>query len=131
MSGKRLLVIVGIAAIFLAGGATLTLAKVGKKEGQSKTLRVKAGKEFVITLGSNITTGYQWQLSKAVDRQYLLLVGLRYVTKKPGLAGSGGREEWIFKAVKPGTAIISFEYVRPWEKGAAAAKARNFVIIIK
>ena len=84
-----------------------------------------------MTLKSNITTGYQWQLAKAVDKKYLLLTGLRYITKKTKLVGAGGKEEWTFKAVKPGTAVISFEYVRPWEKKAAPAKARNFVVVIK
>ncbi len=127
---KKQAIIVGITSLLMAVTVS-SFAKDKQDAKQNKTVYVKAGREFSLTLKSNITTGYQWRLAKAVNREYLLLTGLRYITKKPKLPGSGGREEWTFKAVKPGTAIISFEYVRPWEKKATPAKARNFVVIIR
>ena len=126
---KRLVIIAGI-AVFLAAITFPAFAKEAQNTKQNKTIHAKAGKEFSLTLKSNITTGYQWQLTKAVDKEFLILTGLRYITKQADLVGAGGKEEWTFKAVKPGTAVISFQYVRPWEKKVAPAKVKNFIVII-
>ncbi len=130
MKIKRLVIITGM-AILLAVAVTPSFAKEAQNAKQNKTITVKVGKEFSLTLESNITTGYQWQLSKAVDKNFLLLTGLRYGTKKSKLVGAGGKEEWTFKAVKPGTAVISFQYVRPWEKKVAPVRVKGFGVIIK
>jgi len=128
---KKQAIVVGITAMLITAVTVFSFAKEAKNTKQGKTIKAKAGEEFIITLKSNITTGYQWQLTKAVDKGFLRLTGLRYVTKKTDLVGAGGKEEWTFKAVKPGTAIISFQYVQPWEKKAAPAKVKNFIVIIK
>ena len=94
-------------------------------------INVRVGKKVVITLDSNITTGYRWQFVKPVDSKFLMILGLRYIKPDSKLVGSGGKEEWIFKALKPGKANISIQYVRPWENSSKPAKVENFVVIIK
>ncbi len=126
---RRLVII--ILAIFFVSCANLSFAKDAKSKNYDNAIRVKAGKEFVITLNSNLTTGYQWQLTKAVNKEYLILVGLQYIAKKTRVVGSGGKEEWTFKAVKPGVTSVSFQYVRPWEKKVPPAKTKKFSVIIK
>lgn len=128
---KKQAIVVGITAIFITTLSVLSFAKEARDTKQDKTVRATAGKEFIITLQSNITTGYQWQLAKAVDKEYVILTGLRYVTKKAKRIGGGGKEEWTFKAVKPGKTAISFVYVRPWEKKAPPADEKSFVVKIR
>jgi inhibitor of cysteine peptidase len=127
---KKQAIVVVITAVLITAVTVFSFAKEAQNTKQNKTIHVKAGKEFSLTLKSNITTGYQWQLTKAVDKEFLILTGLRYITKNTDLVGAGGKEEWTFRAVKPGTAVISFQYVRPWEKKAAPAKVKNFIVII-
>ncbi|MFH0855430.1 MAG: protease inhibitor I42 family protein [Candidatus Omnitrophota bacterium] len=128
---KKQAIVVGITAIFITMATVFSFAKEAQNSREDKIVKAVAGKEFVIDLKSNITTGFQWQLAKAVDKEYLILTGLRYITKKSRITGSGGKEEWAFRAVKPGRTVISFQYVRPWEKKAAPADEKRFVIKIE
>lgn len=80
-------------------------------------LKTKVGEEFQIVLPSNPTTGFQWSLGKKLNENKINLVSSDYIPDKPQLAGSGGNEVWVFKAVKSGKTKILFEYSRPWEKG--------------
>ena len=96
-------------------------------------INTAAGQEFPITLESNRTTGYQWQLAKPLDEAILKLVGSEYRTpeSKPGLVGAGGQEVWTFKAVGKGRTEISLKYVRPWEKDGKPAKEQSYTIVVR
>ena len=96
-----------------------------------KITETTLGKSFTITLASNPTTGYQWQLARQMDTGMVELIESRYIAPKTDLAGAPGREEWYFKAIKEGKAIISFEYVRPWEKDESPSQTESFIIIIE
>ena len=97
---------------------------------QDKTIKVEAGQDFTITLEANVTTGYEWQLAKPLDESMLQLVSSQYVAEKTNRVGSGGRQVWVFKALKAGKTAISFEYERPWEKNTPPAKEESFLINI-
>jgi len=95
-------------------------------------VEVKVGQEFDITLDSNPSTGYQWQLAKQLNETILVLIGSEYKPSESDLiAGAGGMEIWTFKAVNSGTAEISLKYVRPWETDVPPIKEQNFGIIVK
>lgn len=99
------------------------------KEG--KVIEVKPGEEFTITLESNQTTGYGWQFSKPLDKSLLELIITGHSLDHPNLVGSGGKQMWTIKALKPGKTQIFFKYVRPWEKDVPAIKEESYSIIIK
>jgi predicted secreted protein len=86
---------------------------------------------FTIILDSNPTTGYQWQIAKQMDTGLVELIDSWYIAPETDLVGAPGHEEWRFKAVKEGKAIISFEYVRPWEKGELPVQTESFIVIIR
>jgi predicted secreted protein len=84
----------------------------------SQSIDIKTNKEFVIliALESNPTTGYRWQAS--FDTTTLELIEQIYELgeyAKEGVVGAGGTELFRFKALKSGTAQITFDYQRPWE----------------
>jgi predicted secreted protein len=93
-------------------------------------LSVEAGREFSLTLPSNPTTGYGWVLA-GPEEGVVKLVGSSYRPSTPGLIGSGGMENWTFKAVGKGTTVLSFSYARPWEKGTEPIRQAAFVVIVK
>jgi inhibitor of cysteine peptidase len=75
------------------------------------------GKTVIISLDGNPTTGHTWQyhvnqddIIKEESKQY------KQDNDSIGLDGAGGTYTWIFSALKEGTAEITFEYLRPWEK---------------
>lgn len=95
-----------------------------------KELRTSVGKELAITLESNKTTGFQWQLAEPPDRKVLEFVRAEYMSENANLVGAGGKEIWIFKAVACGKAIVSLEYARPWEKDIPPIKKEVFVVTV-
>ncbi len=97
---------------------------------QVKIIKVQVEQEFTITLEANATTGYQWQLAKPLDEAMFQLVSSEYIADKTNRVGSGGKQVWIFKALKPGEAGIYFKYVRPWEKDVPPVKKESFLITI-
>jgi inhibitor of cysteine peptidase len=95
-----------------------------------KVLRIPLGQTFKITLPSNPTTGYSWQLATAPDAAIVAKEGHEYRSNTPVRSGSGGHEIWIFKARGKGRTAISLQYVRPWEKGQPPADTSRFEIIV-
>jgi inhibitor of cysteine peptidase len=75
------------------------------------------GDRLIVTLDSNATTGYSWNLSAISDTSVIAKVSDEYVapTSAPPLMGQGGQEAWPFEALDAGTAIISMKYIRSWE----------------
>lgn len=93
-------------------------------------LKLNVGDEFIIMLASNKTTGYEWQIDRPVEGNKIIQAGLKYVPDNTGMVGSGGKEEWKFKARGPGKSKISFKYVRPWEKGVKPVDKKVFDVEI-
>ncbi len=78
-------------------------------------IEVRAGKEFVIDLESNPTTGYTWQ--ETHDSTAIKLIEKNYEqseTETP-VMGAGGVETFRFQALKSGATKIEFVYQRAWE----------------
>lgn len=97
----------------------------------AKPVKITAGSDFTLTLESNRTTGYQWQLAGTPDESVVKLVGSRYELADTKLIGAGGREVWTFKAVGKGKAEIGLKYVRPWEKDVPPVKEAVFTVVVE
>ncbi|MFA4906124.1 MAG: protease inhibitor I42 family protein [Candidatus Margulisiibacteriota bacterium] len=97
----------------------------------AQSLKTSVGQKFTITLKSNATTGYGWQLAKPIDGKMLKLIGSKYYPQRTGLVGSGGVERWMFRALKCGKTQVSFKYVRPWEKNVPPVDTRVYQITIR
>jgi inhibitor of cysteine peptidase len=102
-----------------------------EKSKQAKVIEVQAEQNFTITLKANATTGYQWQLAKPLNESIVQLISSEYLADKTKLVGAGGKQVWIFKALKAGQTNISLKYVRPWEKNAPPQNEESYLIIIK
>ena len=73
------------------------------------------GRVVTFCFDSNPSTGYGWQA--VVDGDCVTLTRDEYEGSKtePGVAGAGGYQYYDFTAVKPGTAKVTFTYLRPGE----------------
>src|SRR5262245_33400034 len=124
-------------ALLLAGLAPLGIGPlaIGPEPAHSADpparFDVLAGERLTVTLPSNRTTGYQWQLGRPPDERVLRLVGMEYVGPERDVPGAGGQEVWTFEAVAPGTATIRLNYVRPWERNAPAGQSRVFEVLVR
>jgi inhibitor of cysteine peptidase len=79
----------------------------------SNVTNVNVGQEFSIVLACNPSTGYEWNAS--YNTQYLKLINQNYQPNYPILTGSGGNENFTFKALKAGNSTITFNYQQSWE----------------
>lgn len=101
-----------------------------------KEISVSAGSQFTVTLESNPTTGFRWELAGITDKTVLEVVDSKYepgekAGQKPPVAGAGGTEVWTFKALKAGTAKLSMEYSRPWQGGEKGVQTFNLTVVVK
>ena len=106
--------------------------KIARYEDENTPIEVEENSKFEITLESNPTTGYSWQLAEPLDESILELVSSEY-EKKTGseTAGSPGVEVWTFLASGAGSTRIDFIYVRSWEKDAAPESEKTFSVTVK
>lgn len=82
-----------------------------------KQISFKTGDIFTVTLDSNVTTGYSWQVLE-LDQAILVQEGEPEYKQAPGsegLVGAGGTETFRFKAVGSGKTSLALGYMRPWE----------------
>jgi predicted secreted protein len=114
------------------------------KSHNGKTVSAVVGQEIVIRLKGNATTGYSWVIGK-IEGDALGQVGkVKYVSDQPpapaggrgrGLmmhrVGGGGKYVFTFTAKKAGTAKLSLEYKRGWEKNKPPAKTFTLTVSVK
>jgi inhibitor of cysteine peptidase len=120
------------AGMILIGGCAQRPAEdrvsAGSVSGDA-ALRVKAGQSFTIVLASNPTTGYRWTLARSPGANVVTSEGSRYIPPSSSIPGKGGREEWKFKAQRPGQTTLEFHYLRPWEKGEAVKRVTYTITV--
>jgi inhibitor of cysteine peptidase len=123
-----ILCVLGVATIAGCGSGTTG----NKTQGTVSSMKVTAGQTFTISLQSNQTTGYQWQLAAPLNTKVVKKVSSIYKPDTSGSAvGTGGVEIWTFKAEGKGAADIKMKYVRPGDKSAKPAEERVFKITVQ
>ena len=74
---------------------------------------------MTVTLASNPTTGYGWQVVE-INNTVLVQDGDPEYKQEPGmdgLVGAGGSETFRFKGAGAGRTTLTLGYMRPWESG--------------
>jgi inhibitor of cysteine peptidase len=79
-----------------------------------RAIEVNLSTQIIVTLASNITTGYQWTLAE-LDTSIVENTSQEYIAPDSSLAGAPGTERWEFIALGTGTTALRLEYRRPWE----------------
>lgn len=96
------------------------------------SLEITVGETINITLDSNITTGYKWNLVGEPDAKVLKLLSSQYVeptTSNPPVVGAGGKEVWKFQTVGRGTTSLKLAYFRPFGPSQVAKEfSATFVV---
>jgi inhibitor of cysteine peptidase len=98
----------------------------------NKMINTKVNEEFTIALGSNISTGYSWQV--VYDEKELSLVENTYKEQDntgKQIVGAPGTEYFTFKALSKGETKVTFTYQRPWEQPSAQDQTAEFTINVK
>jgi len=98
----------------------------------SQIINTGVNQEFVIALGSNVSTGYSWQA--AYDEKALTLVEQTYKEQDntgKQIVGAAGTEYFKFKSLSKGETEVTFTYRRPWEEPSAQDQTLVFTVNVK
>jgi predicted secreted protein/N-acetylneuraminic acid mutarotase len=86
---------------------------------------LKQGQNLVVTLESNPSTGYSWEVVEETNSILEQVGESEYIPPEqtdPPMVGSGGWEIFRFKAASPGQMTLDLVYRRSWETDAEPAK---------
>ena len=136
---KRFMVLIAVVAIMSLGlfgcssaGPAASSAVSVDDSSSGKQVEIAAGGTLTVTLESNQTTGFQWELKSVGDTSVLQSQGDTYnAPEDTGMVGAGGEEVWTFKALKPGTSSLSMEYSQPWDGGTKAGQTFVLNVVAK
>ena len=129
---KRKILFSGIAAgaaLFLSACST-TFAPAELNESDSgRTLTLKVGERFTISLPSNPTTGYAWSFDAPYDEKVLILSSDTFANPEAeGVTGAPGRRILTFSVVGPGRSGIRLGYKRPWERNTRPSRVFQLLV---
>jgi len=98
-----------------------------------REVEATVGSLIVVSLDSNPSTGFRWELAAIGDEKVLQLSGqeFRQADAQTGLLGAGGQEVWTFKAVGEGKTSLALEYSRPWAGGEKAVQTFTATVTVK
>lgn len=121
--------VASMTAIATRSTAAQTITATEAQNG--KTLVVSTGDALLVSLESNPSTGYGWQVSKN-DPAILKLVGAPvYQPASHPMPGAPGHQLFKFEATSAGSDAIELTYARPWEKGVAPARTYSLIVKVK
>lgn len=99
---------------------------------KEKPIMLKVGQTAKISLKSNPTTGYSWQINPPLSQQAIIYLQSKgFKSPKNPRIGQGGDQYWVFKGKKPGQTTLTFEYKRPWETNTPPATIKTFTFKVK
>jgi len=114
---KKFLILITVAVI----ATSLVAGCVGEVKtyiDSGQTIDIGVNQEFVIAIGANPTTGYDWEVS--LDETMLELVEKIYKLAEEAeeykVVGGSGVDYFRFKALKAGETEITMVYKRSWEE---------------
>jgi inhibitor of cysteine peptidase len=123
--------------LMLAGfaGLLFLLAGCEKKmhvdyDMNGSTVVLEKGQTMVLKLGSNPTTGYNWEITE-LDTTVLQQVGEVDYRSDSMLIGSGGINTWTFEAVGSGVTQLQLVNHRSWEKDTPPLDTFDLEIVVK
>jgi inhibitor of cysteine peptidase len=103
-------------------------------EDLGRTVALSAGQVLVISLASNPTTGYSWEMAEG-DAAVVQQVGeVEFSPSAPvgePLVGSGGTETFRFEAAGQGQTTLTLVYHRPWEKGVEPLETFSVEVVVR
>jgi inhibitor of cysteine peptidase len=124
--------VIVVTALLVTTACSKLLNTISVNETSSgKQVEIAVNGTITVTLDSNATTGYSWQLSGISDSSVLEKMNNVYDAPTSGLMGAGGKEVWTFKALTAGKATLSMEYDQPWAGGRKNAQSFNLTVVAK
>jgi inhibitor of cysteine peptidase len=105
-----------------------------RAEDDGGEVALAVGQTLVVTLASNPTTGYGWQVAEGPG-PVLAQVGEAVYQEAPQegtpLVGVGGTETFRFEGKDAGQTTLRLEYRRPWEEGVDPVETFTVAVVVR
>ena len=111
----------GVLCACTAGGVPAPVTRHITETDAGRLIELSVGDRLEVTLSSNPTTGFQWEVSHG-DATVLRPVGEPKSAPAGEAVGSPGSTTLLFEAVASGETQLVLIYHRPFEKGVPAAR---------
>jgi len=131
MKGKLLamgLVLILSALIFSGCGPAKEVKLDASANGRQ--VELQKGQTLVITLESNPTTGYRWEVVE-IDESILRQIGEAEFKPESEALGAGGTETFRFEATNAGQMALKLVYHRPWEEGEEPLETFSLQVVVR
>jgi inhibitor of cysteine peptidase len=119
---------------FLLSSCTISGDIMLDENDNGRKIQLSQDEDFIITLASNPSTGFSWQVAE-IDESILRQVGeSEYViSDQPNqpIPGEGGKEVFRFVTVSPGKTTLSLFYTRPWEETDEPEKSFSIEVSVQ
>ncbi len=96
-----------------------------------KIINLSVGATLAITLPSNPSTGFSWELVQISDNTVLQKVSNQLNPAASPVPGAPGTETWTFQALKAGTTGLFMQYSQPFTGGTKGAQTLALTIIVQ
>ncbi len=132
MKSKWLIMGLVTTALLVLTACSTSAKQVSADDSSSgKQIDIAIGGTLTVTLDSNQTTGFSWELKEIGDTNILQKMDSKYVAPTSNMVGAGGKEVWNFKALKGGTTTLTMDYSQPWAGGQKDVKSFNLTVAVK
>ena len=123
--GRSLLIFLIFSSLLLAGcsgsdGLSIDCHVFEDNFDQVAETTIEVGDEITVTLCTLSNRGYHWSEEVQIDHPDVLeVLSHEYERGRSPMGGIPGKETWIFRALKPGTAVVSLEHTQPSGRNTA------------
>jgi inhibitor of cysteine peptidase len=107
--------------------------QVGAQD-NGKRIEVEKGQTLVVTLESNPTTGYSWEVIEGEGTVLQQKGEVEFQPSNAGdqqLVGAGGTETFRFEAAGTGEVTLKLIYHRSWEKGVEPLQTFSMQVTVR
>ena len=131
MKGKLLAMglVVILSALIFSGCGSAKEVKLNAND-NGRQVDLQKGQTLVITLESNPTTGYRWEVVE-IEESILRQIGEAEFKPESEALGAGGTETFRFEAVSAGKMPLALVYHRPWEEGVEPLETFSLEVVVR
>ena len=126
----RSAIIVLLAILVLAAGCGSSKEIKLRADDDGSKVEMKEGQELVISLESNPTTGYAWEVV-GLEEGALEQVGESEFKAESDRVGAGGVQTFCFKVAEAGEMELKLLHHRSWEKGVEPLDTFTVRVVVK
>jgi inhibitor of cysteine peptidase len=122
-----------LAVLILAIGCGTKEIKLDAND-NGRQIELEKGQILVVTLESNPTTGYRWEVvepQESILQQKGEAEFKQSDPRNPPPPGTGGTETFRFEAVGAGQMTLKLVYHRPWEEGVDPLETFSLQVTIR